>query len=224
MRPSPCLTHRVSFLESRLLQYAVASVHPFEFLVSSHSPKDRGRACLGDWANGTNTQHHRVASQTSWTGGRCRVRPGFPPIARARRELRRPEARPWSISRWERPRSDLRATQKRPKSNPKATGAGYLEIIVGTVPTQRTHGATQFVLLSLGSWSNIHPAPQSSALPFRAANSPFFAVLCCAGMLLLSAAYSSMTWIPWMWLEKTAAHDSGTYYAHSDRTQAQTRA
>lgn len=93
----------------------------FEFLVSSHSPKDRGRACLGDWANGTNTQHHRVASQTSWTGGRCRVRPGFPPIARARGELRRPEARPWSISRWERPRSDLRATQKRPRSNPKAT-------------------------------------------------------------------------------------------------------
>lgn len=39
MRPSPCLTHRVSFLESRLLQRAVASVHPFEFLLlnpSSH--------------------------------------------------------------------------------------------------------------------------------------------------------------------------------------------
>lgn len=33
MRPSPCLTHRVSFLESRLLQYAVASVHPFELLL-----------------------------------------------------------------------------------------------------------------------------------------------------------------------------------------------
>lgn len=57
------------------------------------------------------------------------------------------------MSPWERPRSDLRATQERPKSDPGATRAG---IIVGTVPTQRTHEATQFALGAI-----FIPAPRS---------------------------------------------------------------
>ena len=141
-------------------------------LVSSHNLKDRGRARLGDWANGTNIQHHRVASQTSWMGGGCRVRPGFPPIARARGELRRLEARLWSMSPWERPRSDLRATQERPKRDPSWNHCRHCS----NPANPRSYPVC--------SWSNIYPSaterPQSSALPFWAANSPFFAILCCA--------------------------------------------